>query len=135
MRSLMQKPLRKGCDTVGWGYVLTARRNHGTDHEERRELIEWHKFDDMYHEFAHVIHYTRGEPEVVVNKKQLAELLRIVSITPDYWAYCFDEEREESILPNVDKCFGFSTVEQLCEIYHAYNSIIQEGWELVFSGG
>ena len=120
---------------MGWSYVLEARRNHGTDHEERRELIEWRKFDDLYHEIAPELHYKFDEPEVVVNKEQLRKLLIAVATIPDYWAYSYNDEDAEFILPNVVVSKGFTTVERLAEIYHAYNDIVDEGWEIVFSGG
>ena len=42
---------------MGWGYYIDARKNHGTPNEERRELIDWHKFDELYGSIRHIVRY------------------------------------------------------------------------------
>ena len=116
---------------MGWGYFLVARKNHNTDHEERHELIYWHKFDELYNEFSGIARYEMHDSdEVVLDKKQLSELLKIVCKTPDYWA-----DYEETLLPDIRSSGGFSTVEKLCEILHSYDEIKDAGYEIVFFGG
>lgn len=125
---------------MGWGYYLVARKDHGTDHEQRKELIYWHKFDELFQEIRGFIHYeipnlfsdeADGTDEVVLNKDQLSKILSELVRLPDYWA----SFEEELIVPGVNSTGGFSTVVQMCEIVHQYDQIIEEGWEIVFFYG
>lgn len=122
---------------MGWGYHLEARKDHGTDHEQRKELIYWHKFNDLFNAIRGFIHYEPykalsdeddGTGEVVLNKKQLTQILSELISLPDYWA----SYEEEIIVPGVCATGGFSTVVQLCEIVHQYDQIVDKGWEIVF---
>lgn len=124
---------------MGWGYYIDARKNHGTDHEERRELIDWHKFDDLYERIRNIVRYDvpnmfKGEdmpPEVVLNKKQLRSILNELVELPDYWA----DYEGEVIVPGVRATGGFHTVERLCDIIYQYDLIAEAGWEIVFYYG
>ena len=119
---------------MGWGYYLEARKNHGTDHEERKELIYWHKFDALYHAIHHEIRYeapglvTEGTPEVVLTKENLVDILHELENLPDYWA----DYEGDVLVPDVQCSGGFQTVERLCEIIYLYDSITANGWEIVF---
>ena len=127
---------------MGWGYYLEARKDHGTDHEQRRELIYWHKFDDLYHEIRNEIRYEppdffkaeeedNGTGEVVLNKEQLKYILRVLCMMPDYWA----DYSGEHIVPDVQCTNGFGTVVKMCEIVEQYDLITSKGWEIVFFYG
>lgn len=125
---------------MGWGYYLVARRNHNTDHEERRELIDWHKFDELYHEISGITRYRvpnifseddDGTDEVVLSKRQLTDILHELVLLPDYWA----DYEGETLVPGVRSTNGFGTVEKLCEIIYQYDLITEAGWEIVFYWG
>ena len=119
---------------MGWGYYLEARKNHGTPNEERRELIYWHKFDDLYRAVRGIIHYEapgfddKGTPEVVLTKQNLVDILHELESLPDYWA----DYEGDVLVPDVQCTGGFKTVERLCEIIHMYDRITANGWEIVF---
>ncbi len=127
---------------MGWGYYLDARKNHGTDREERRELIEWHKFDDLYRNIRRIVRYdspsffpeegSDNEPrEAVLSRQQLIDVLHELVLLPDYWA----DYAGETLVPGVCCTNGFGTVVRLCEIIHQYDSITEAGWEIVFYYG
>lgn len=123
---------------MGWGYFVVARKNHGTDHEERRELLYLHKADDIFHaaELRYRPHALNAEgkedetPEMVMTKKDVCSLRDAICSTPDYWC-----EYEEPLIDDIKKTGGFKSAETICEIAHAYDEIVEAGWELVFFMG
>lgn len=120
---------------MGWGYYVVARKNHGTDHEERRELLYLHKADDIFR--AAELRYRPyalnaegkedGTPEMVMSKQDVISLRNAVCSTPDYWG-----EYEEPLVGEIKKTGAFKSAETICEIAYAYDQIVEEGWELVF---
>ena len=122
---------------MGWGYCLEARKNHNTDHEERMELIYWHKFEDLFHAIRGFIRYEPSDPlsedddgtgEVVLEKNQLKKILEELIYLEDYWS----DHAGDTIVPGVNCTNGFSTVTKLCEIIAQYDLITDNGWEIVF---
>lgn len=122
---------------MGWGYYVVARKNHGTDHEERKELLYLHKADDIFNA-AHLRYrpYSlmnagadseKGTPEMVMSKSDVESLMEAMCTTPDYWG-----EWNETLVGNVVATGGFRDVYKICEIVHQYELILQDGWELVF---
>lgn len=126
---------------MGWGYYIDARKNHGTPNEERRELIDWHKFDELYANIRHIVRYEAPDasaspdgkkpPEKVLTKDQLIDILHELERLPDYWA----DFEGEVLVPGVRCTNGFKTVERLCEIIELYDMITEKGWEIVFYYG
>ena len=125
---------------MGWGYYIDARKNHGTPNEERRELIDWHKFDELYGSIRHIVRYElpsgyggadKKPPEKVLTKDQLIDILHELERLPDYWA----DYEGEVLVPGVRCTNGFKSVERLCEIIELYDMITEKGWEIVFYYG
>lgn len=120
---------------MGWGYYVVARKYHGTDHEERKELLYLHKADDIFH--AANLRYrpyslgaegeADGTPEMVMSKEDIESLREAMCTTPDYWG-----EWDQTLVGNVVATGGFRDVYKICEIAHQYEMILQDGWELVF---
>ena len=116
---------------MGWGYYVDARKNHGTDHEERRELLYLHKADDIFHE-ANLRYRPRelddgGTPEMVMSKEDVCNLRDAICSTPDYWA-----DYETPLIGSVHESGGFKCAPRICEIAYNYDSSVADGWELVF---
>lgn len=116
---------------MGWGYYVVARKNHGTDHEERVELIYLHKADDIFRE-ANLRYLPRtvdedGTPEMVMTKEDVCSLRDAVCSIPDYWA-----DYETALIGGIHETGGFKSAPRMCEIAYAYDSIVADGWELVF---
>lgn len=112
---------------MGWGYYVVARKNHGTDHEERMELLYMHKADNIYHEAGLRYRPDDGTPEMVMTKEDVLRLRDAVCSTPDYWA-----DYETALVGGVVETGGFKSAPRICEIAYAYDEIVAAGWELVF---
>lgn len=116
---------------MGWGYYVVARKNHGTDHEERVELLYLHKADEIFR--ASGLRYLPktmdddGTPEMVMTKEDVIKLRDAVCSIPDYWA-----DYETTLIGDIYETGGFKSAPRMCEIAYAYDSIVADGWELVF---
>lgn len=113
---------------MGWGYGLYLERNRNTDMKESRELVYWHKFDDIWEKRPFHADLEMAYKGVKVSKMDVEALRNVVCTTPDYWA----DYEDESLGGVVNKTGGFSTAEIMCEIAYLYDQLTEDGWEIIF---
>jgi len=113
---------------MGWGYGLYLERNRGTERKESRELVYWHKFDELWHQRPFNAELDMAYKGIKMSKKDVEALRDIVCTTPDYWA-TYDGESLGGVTKKTE---GFSTIEDMCEIAYNYDKLTEDGWEIIF---
>ncbi len=115
---------------MGWGYGLYQMKDRGTPNEKSIELVYWHKFDEIWNMRPFNADEEQKYKGIKMSKKDIEGLREIVCTEPDYWA-TYDGDN----LGTTKMTGGFTTAEIICEIAYQYDTLTEDGWEIIFIGG